>query len=170
MTLLFPHAGHINRPSSLPSGKFGPRVQTSVSSSSCLRWTHLRMERVSCRQPLAQRICTFQPRLLATPSVSTSDRASPSFLGQPPCTSLQARRSFGQAFKALNRTVEFDRYWPDYGKVWDKNHLTILIQRDWLHLAGAAGATLVRKFIRNIPRRHERWRSCPLDKDAVPET
>jgi len=34
-------------------------------------------------------------------------------------------------------------------KVWGKNHLTILIQRGWLHLAGATGARLG-KFIRNI--------------------
>ena len=51
-------------------------------------------------------------------------------------------------------------------KVWGKNHLTILIQHDWLHLGGAAGATLVCKFIRNISRKHQRWRACPLDKDA----
>jgi hypothetical protein len=38
-------------------------------------------------------------------------------------------------------------YWPDNGKSWDINHLTILLQHDWLHLAGAAGATLVCKFI-----------------------
>jgi hypothetical protein len=28
---------HINLPSNLPSGKFGPRVETSVFRSSCLR-------------------------------------------------------------------------------------------------------------------------------------
>jgi hypothetical protein len=37
VTLRLPQAGHIKRPSSLPSGKFGPRVATSVSRSSCLR-------------------------------------------------------------------------------------------------------------------------------------
>jgi hypothetical protein len=52
-------------------------------------------------------------------------------------------------------------------KVWDKNHLTILIQHVWLHLAGAAGATLVYKFIRNISRRHERCKACPLDGEHV---
>jgi hypothetical protein len=32
-----PHAGHINLRSSLERGKLGPRVQTSVSRSSCFR-------------------------------------------------------------------------------------------------------------------------------------
>ena len=54
-------------------------------------------------------------------------------------------------------------------KVSKENHLTILIQHDWLPLAGAAGATLVCKFIRNISRRHQRQRACPLDKDPLPE-
>jgi hypothetical protein len=74
VTLLFPQAGHISLDSSLESGKFRPRVQTSVSRSSCLRYTQRRMDRVSRRWPLEQRICTFQPRLRATPSVSTSIR------------------------------------------------------------------------------------------------
>jgi hypothetical protein len=49
VTLLFPQAGHINRPSSLEIGKFGPRVATNVSRSSCLRYTHFLIDRVSCR-------------------------------------------------------------------------------------------------------------------------
>jgi hypothetical protein len=76
-------------------------------------------------------------------------------------------RSFGKALRALNRTVEFDGdTGPTMAKVWGKNHLTILIQHDWLHLGGAAAATLVCKFIRNISRKHQRWSACPLYKDA----
>ena len=76
VTLRLPQAGHMRRASSRDSGKFGPRVQTSVSRSNCLRYTQRLIDRVSCRWPLAQRICTFQPRLRATPSVSTSMRTT----------------------------------------------------------------------------------------------
>jgi hypothetical protein len=59
-------------------------------------------------------------------------------------------RNRGKTLSANNRTVEFDeiltRKWRKFGR----NHLTILIQHDWLYFAGAFGTTLVSKFIRII--------------------
>ena len=69
------------------------------------------------------------------------------------CTSLRARtaRSFVKTLKgAQPNGLSLTRYWPDDRKAWGKNHLTSLIQHDWLHVDGAAGATLVCKFLRNI--------------------
>jgi hypothetical protein len=37
-----------------------------------------------------------------------------------------------------------------------KNHLTILIQHDWLHVDGAAGATLVCSSFEIYLRKHQR--------------
>jgi hypothetical protein len=51
---------------------------------------------------------------------------------------VPADRQFGKAPAALNRTIKLDEMLaPTMAKVWDKNHLTILIQHGWLCLTGA---------------------------------
>jgi hypothetical protein len=83
-------------------------------------------------------------------------------------TTVHSRQLSDICCLEIKNTRRFWCQWlPQLGQaVWDKNHLTILIQRDWLHLAGAVGATLVSKFIRNISRRHQQWRACQLNNDA----
>jgi hypothetical protein len=63
---------HMSRDSRRESGKFGPRMQTSVSRSSCLRYR--RTDFLPSRWPSAQRMCTFHSRLRAIPGVPTSTR------------------------------------------------------------------------------------------------
>ena len=82
VTCRLPQLGHIRRDSSREIGKFGPRVATSVSRSSCLRYTQRLIDRVPSRKPL-HRICTRQPRLRAIPNVATSMRTNVEHLDWP---------------------------------------------------------------------------------------
>jgi len=102
-----PQLGHIRRHSSREIGKFGPRVATSVSRSSCLRYTQRLIDRVPSRKPL-HRICTRQPRLRAIPNVSTSMRTNTEHLIKSPGGALWAE---GHKPKGRQRLAERLRGW-----------------------------------------------------------
>jgi hypothetical protein len=70
-TRLLPHLGHRSRSANNDKGKPRPRVQRSVSMSSSQRNTHSRTRFMPSLFPCAHRMCTRQPRLQASPKVST---------------------------------------------------------------------------------------------------